>query len=145
MDTSFEETSGSWSLPWEGYLDVRKLPTQFDMRAFMEESQMSKNSGRRRFIKEDSMDSISPVKLESEMESHDMKSLVMLQERRIPENLDAMSGLFSLTSDQVKLKVHFRRKMTQAEKVEYRKRRLLRACEQCRMSKRRVCLRTSVC
>jgi hypothetical protein len=48
-----------------------------------------------------------------------------------------MTSVFSLsTSEQPKQRV--RRKMTEAEKVEYRKRRIVKACDKCSKRKRKV-------
>ncbi|KXS94743.1 hypothetical protein AC578_11166 [Pseudocercospora eumusae] len=53
-----------------------------------------------------------------------------------PPSLDQMTNVFSLsTSTQPKQRV--RRKMTEAEKVEYRKRRIVKACESCAKRKKR--------
>lgn len=52
--------------------------------------------------------------------------------------IDQMTSVFSLsTSEQPKQRV--RRKMTEAEKVEYRKRRIAKACDKCSKRKRKVC------
>lgn len=54
-----------------------------------------------------------------------------------PPALDAMTSVFSLsTSEQPKQRV--RGKMTEAEKVEYRKRRIVKACDKCAKRKRKV-------
>ena len=51
--------------------------------------------------------------------------------------IDQMTSVFSLsTSEQPKQRV--RRKMTEAEKVEYRKRRIVKACDKCSKRKRKV-------
>ncbi|KAF7188645.1 hypothetical protein HII31_10307 [Pseudocercospora fuligena] len=53
-----------------------------------------------------------------------------------PPSLDQMTNVFSLsTSTQPKQRV--RRKMTEAEKVEYRKRRIVKACDKCAKRKRK--------
>lgn len=53
-----------------------------------------------------------------------------------PPSLDQMTGVFSLsTSAQPKQRI--RRKMTEAEKVEYRKRRIVKACSKCAARKRK--------
>lgn len=53
-----------------------------------------------------------------------------------PPSLDQMTGVFSLsTSAQPKQRI--RRKMTEAEKVEYRKRRIVKACGKCAARKRK--------
>lgn len=52
-------------------------------------------------------------------------------------NLDQMTSVFALsTSEQPKQRI--RRKMTEAEKVAYRKRRIVKACEKCSKRKRKV-------
>lgn len=52
--------------------------------------------------------------------------------------IDQMTSVFSLsTSEQPKQRV--RRKMTEAEKVEYRKRRIVKACDKCSKRKRKAC------
>ena len=55
-----------------------------------------------------------------------------------PPALNQMTGVFSL-SDSTQPKQRIRRKMTEAEKVEYRKRRIAKACEKCSKRKRKVC------
>ncbi|KAI6853912.1 hypothetical protein KC323_g9089 [Hortaea werneckii] len=53
-----------------------------------------------------------------------------------PPALEQMTGVFSIsTNDQPKQRV--RRKMTEAEKVDYRKRRMVKACEKCQKRKRK--------
>lgn len=53
-----------------------------------------------------------------------------------PPSLDQMTGVFSLSSNpQPKQRV--RRKMTDAEKIEYRKRRIVKACDKCAKRKRK--------
>ncbi|GAB1730675.1 hypothetical protein NU195Hw_g406t1 [Hortaea werneckii] len=53
-----------------------------------------------------------------------------------PPALEQMTGVFSIsTTDQPKQRV--RRKMTEAEKVDYRKRRMVKACEKCQKRKRK--------
>ncbi|GAB1737418.1 hypothetical protein NU219Hw_g1563t1 [Hortaea werneckii] len=53
-----------------------------------------------------------------------------------PPALEQMTGVFSISStDQPKQRV--RRKMTEAEKVDYRKRRMVKACEKCQKRKRK--------
>lgn len=53
-----------------------------------------------------------------------------------PPSLDQMTGVFSLSSNpQPKQRV--RRKMTEAEKIEYRKRRIVKACDKCAKRKRK--------
>jgi hypothetical protein len=53
-----------------------------------------------------------------------------------PPSLDQMTGVFSLSSEpQPKQRV--RRKMTEAEKIEYRKRRIVKACDKCAKRKRK--------
>lgn len=53
-----------------------------------------------------------------------------------PPSLDQMTGVFSLSSNpQPKQRV--RRKMTESEKVEYRKRRIVKACDKCAKRKRK--------
>lgn len=58
------------------------------------------------------------------------------------KGLDEMTGVFSLCS-KPSSKPPFRRKMTEEERVDYRERRLLRACPPCRAAKRKVCQRAS--
>ena len=54
-----------------------------------------------------------------------------------------MTSVFSLsTSEQPKQRI--RRKMTEAEKVEYRKRRIVKACDKCSKRKRKVRLLPSL-
>ena len=53
-----------------------------------------------------------------------------------PPALEQMTGVFSL-SDAAQPKQRLRRKMTEAEKVEYRKRRIVKACEKCSKRKRK--------
>ena len=53
-----------------------------------------------------------------------------------PPALDQMTGVFSL-SDSTQPKQRIRRKMTEAEKIEYRKRRIVKACEKCAKRKRK--------
>lgn len=53
-----------------------------------------------------------------------------------PPALEQMTGVFSL-SDAAQPKQRVRRKMTEAEKVEYRKRRIVKACEKCSKRKRK--------
>ncbi|KAI7287069.1 hypothetical protein KC345_g760 [Hortaea werneckii] len=53
-----------------------------------------------------------------------------------PPALEQMTGVFSIsTTDQPKQRV--RRKMTEAEKIDYRKRRMVKACEKCQKRKRK--------
>ncbi|KAI6846036.1 hypothetical protein KC332_g10052 [Hortaea werneckii] len=53
-----------------------------------------------------------------------------------PPALEQMTGVFSISStDQPKQRV--RRKMTEAEKIDYRKRRMIKACEKCQKRKRK--------
>ncbi|KAI7718602.1 hypothetical protein KC353_g3643 [Hortaea werneckii] len=53
-----------------------------------------------------------------------------------PPALEQMTGVFSISStDQPKQRV--RRKMTEAEKIDYRKRRMVKACEKCQKRKRK--------
>ena len=53
-----------------------------------------------------------------------------------PAGIEGMTGVFSVsTSEQPKQRV--RRKMTEAEKVEYRKRRMVKACDKCSKRKRK--------
>ncbi|KAI7233157.1 hypothetical protein KC330_g5525 [Hortaea werneckii] len=53
-----------------------------------------------------------------------------------PPALEQMTGVFSISStDQPKQRV--RRKMTEAEKIDYRKRRMVKACEKCQRRKRK--------
>ena len=53
-----------------------------------------------------------------------------------PKSLDQMTGVFSLaTTSQPKQRI--RRKMTDAEKIEYRKRRIVKACDKCAQRKRK--------
>ncbi|KAI7212032.1 hypothetical protein KC333_g7336 [Hortaea werneckii] len=53
-----------------------------------------------------------------------------------PPALEQMTGVFSISStDQPKQRV--RRKMTEAEKIDYRKRRVVKACEKCQKRKRK--------
>lgn len=54
-----------------------------------------------------------------------------------PPALDQMTGVFSL-SDSTQPKQRIRRKMTEAEKAEYRKRRIVKACDKCSKRKRKV-------
>ena len=57
--------------------------------------------------------------------------------------IDQMTSVFSLsTSEQPKQRI--RRKMTEAEKVEYRKRRIVKACDKCSKRKRKVRLLPSL-
>lgn len=53
-----------------------------------------------------------------------------------PPSLDQMTGVFSLSAES-QPKQHMRRKMTEAEKVEYRKRRIVKACDKCAKRKRK--------
>lgn len=53
-----------------------------------------------------------------------------------PPALEHMTGVFSL-SDVAQPKQRVRRKMTEAEKVEYRKRRIVKACDKCAKRKRK--------
>ncbi|EME46552.1 hypothetical protein DOTSEDRAFT_87081 [Dothistroma septosporum NZE10] len=53
-----------------------------------------------------------------------------------PPSLDAMTGVFSLSTSALP-KQRVRRKMTAAEKIEYRKRRIVKACEKCAKRKRK--------
>lgn len=53
-----------------------------------------------------------------------------------PSSLDQMTGVFSLSAESLP-KQHMRRKMTEAEKVEYRKRRIVKACDKCAKRKRK--------
>ena len=53
-----------------------------------------------------------------------------------PPALENMTGVFSL-SDSTQPKQRVRRKMTEAEKVEYRKRRIVKACDKCAKRKRK--------
>lgn len=55
-----------------------------------------------------------------------------------PPALEQMTGVFSL-SDSTQPKQRVRRKMTEAEKMEYRKRRIIKACDKCSKRKRKVC------
>lgn len=55
-----------------------------------------------------------------------------------PRALEDMTGVFSLSSAQQQPKQKTRRKMTEAEKVEYRKRRIVKACDKCSKRKRKV-------
>lgn len=48
-----------------------------------------------------------------------------------------MTSVFSL-STQAQPKTRSRRKMTESEKIEYRKRRIVKACEKCSKRKRKV-------
>lgn len=50
---------------------------------------------------------------------------------------EQMTGVFSISS--VQPKQHQRRKMTEKEKAEYRKRRTVKACDKCAKRKRKVC------
>lgn len=52
-----------------------------------------------------------------------------------PPALEQMTGVFSLSSEQPKQRI--RRKMTEAEKIEYRKRRIVKACDACQKRKRK--------
>ncbi|GAB7358646.1 hypothetical protein MBLNU230_g3876t1 [Neophaeotheca triangularis] len=54
-----------------------------------------------------------------------------------PRALEDMTGVFSLSSAQQQPKQKTRRKMTEAEKVEYRKRRIVKACDKCSKRKRK--------
>lgn len=54
-----------------------------------------------------------------------------------PPALEQMTGVFSL-SDSTQPKQRIRRKMTEAEKTEYRKRRIVKACDKCSKRKRKV-------
>lgn len=53
-----------------------------------------------------------------------------------PPSLDQMTGVFSLSAES-QPKQRMRRKMTEAEKVEYRKRRIVKACDKCAKRKRK--------
>ncbi|KAI5358178.1 Putative zn(2)-C6 fungal-type DNA-binding domain-containing protein [Septoria linicola] len=53
-----------------------------------------------------------------------------------PPSLDQMTGVFSLSAE-AQPKQRVRRKMTEAEKVEYRKRRIVKACDKCAKRKRK--------
>lgn len=53
-----------------------------------------------------------------------------------PPALEQMTGVFSL-SDHSQPKQRVRRKMTEAEKAEYRKRRIVKACDKCAKRKRK--------
>ena len=53
-----------------------------------------------------------------------------------PPALEKMTGVFSL-SDSTQPKQRVRRKMTEAEKAEYRKRRIVKACDKCSKRKRK--------
>ncbi|KAK3686271.1 hypothetical protein LTR37_019994 [Vermiconidia calcicola] len=53
-----------------------------------------------------------------------------------PPAIDQMTGVFSL-SEATQPKQRVRRKMTEAEKVEYRKRRIVKACDKCSKRKRK--------
>ena len=53
-----------------------------------------------------------------------------------PPALENMTGVFSVSSSG-QPKQRMRRKMTEAEKVEYRKRRIVKACEKCQRRKRK--------
>ncbi|KJX98874.1 hypothetical protein TI39_contig385g00018 [Zymoseptoria brevis] len=53
-----------------------------------------------------------------------------------PPSLDQMTGVFSLSTSS-KTKQRTRRKMTDAEKIEYQKRRIVKACEKCAKRKRK--------
>ena len=55
-----------------------------------------------------------------------------------PPALEQMTRVFSL-SDSRQPKQCVRRKMTEAEKIEYRKRRMVKACDKCAKRKRKVC------
>lgn len=54
-----------------------------------------------------------------------------------PPALDQMTSVFALSSSELP-KQRIRRKMTEDEKVEYRKRRIVKACEKCSKRKRKV-------
>ncbi len=56
----------------------------------------------------------------------------------IPPALEQMTSVFSL-GDSAQPKQHVRRKMTESEKIEYRKRRVVKACDKCAKRKRKVC------
>ncbi|KAJ9619823.1 hypothetical protein H2203_008094 [Taxawa tesnikishii (nom. ined.)] len=53
-----------------------------------------------------------------------------------PPALDQMTSVFSLSS-QTQPKTRVRRKMTETEKIEYRKRRIVKACDKCAKRKRK--------
>jgi hypothetical protein len=53
-----------------------------------------------------------------------------------PPAIEQMTGVFSL-SDAAQPKQRVRRKMTEAEKIEYRKRRIVKACDKCSKRKRK--------
>jgi hypothetical protein len=53
-----------------------------------------------------------------------------------PPSLDQMTGVFSLSTN-AQPKQKLRRKMTEAEKIEYRKRRIVKACDKCAKRKRK--------
>jgi hypothetical protein len=55
---------------------------------------------------------------------------------RSPQSLDAMTGVFSVSTG-AQPKQRTRRKMTEAEKVDYRNRRIAKACEKCAKRKRK--------
>jgi hypothetical protein len=55
---------------------------------------------------------------------------------RSPQTLDAMTGVFSVSSG-AQPKQRTRRKMTEAEKVDYRNRRIAKACDKCAKRKRK--------
>lgn len=57
-------------------------------------------------------------------------------ENTTPPALDQMTGVFSLSSS-TQPKQRVRRKMTDAEKAEYRKRRIVKACDRCSKRKRK--------
>jgi hypothetical protein len=55
---------------------------------------------------------------------------------RSPQSLDAMTGVFSVSTG-AQPKQRTRRKMTEAEKVDYRNRRIAKACDKCAKRKRK--------
>lgn len=63
-------------------------------------------------------------------------SMPVSQTEGTPPALEQMTGVFSL-SDSAQPKQRVRRKMTEAEKAEYRKRRIVKACDKCSKRKRK--------
>lgn len=66
-----------------------------------------------------------------------VSSATATQGEQSPPALEQMTSVFSL-SESAQPKQRIRRKMTEAEKAEYRKRRSLKACDKCAKRKRKV-------
>lgn len=65
---------------------------------------------------------------------HDSQASVVSES---PPSMEQMTGVFSLSNHVAPTKTRVRRKMTDAERREYRKRRQVRACESCAKRKRK--------